>query len=43
MPDFDRTELFVCLGSNPVVSQMSILQVPNALERLQAIEARGGG
>mgnify|MGYP001794447269 CR=1 FL=1 len=42
VPDLERTELFVCLGSNPVVSQMSIVQVPNALARLQAIEARGG-
>ncbi|MEO0325322.1 MAG: molybdopterin-dependent oxidoreductase [Myxococcota bacterium] len=42
VPDLERTELFVCLGSNPVVSQMSIVQVPNALARLKAIEARGG-
>ncbi|MEM1416393.1 MAG: molybdopterin-dependent oxidoreductase [Myxococcota bacterium] len=42
VPDLERCELFVCLGSNPVVSQMSIVQVPNALGRLKAIEARGG-
>jgi len=42
IPDFDRCELFVCLGSNPVVSQMSILCVPDSLGKLQAIEARGG-
>ena len=42
VPDLERTELFVCLGSNPVVSQMSIVQVPNALAKLKAIEARGG-
>jgi len=42
IPDFDRTSLFICLGSNPVISQMSVLQLPNALARLQAIERRGG-
>ncbi|MEM9069493.1 MAG: molybdopterin-dependent oxidoreductase [Myxococcota bacterium] len=42
VPDLDHTELFVCLGSNPVVSQMSIVQLPNSLARLRAIEARGG-
>ena len=42
IPDFDHTEFILCMGSNPVVSQMSILQLPNSLARLQAIEARGG-
>lgn len=42
VPDFERTQLFVCLGSNPVVSQMSALHIPNAIGRLRAIEARGG-
>ncbi len=42
VPDMDNIRLLVCLGSNPVVSQMSIIQLPNALERLRDIEARGG-
>ena len=42
VPDLERTELFVCLGSNPAISQMSMVHAPNALGRLQAIEARGG-
>lgn len=42
IPDLDHVEFFMCMGSNPVVSQMSMIQLPNALERLRAIEARGG-
>lgn len=42
VPDFDHTDLLICLGTNPVVSQMSFLQIPNAIGRLKAIEARGG-
>ena len=42
VPDLDHTRFFMCMGSNPVVSQMSMVQLPNALERLKAIEARGG-
>lgn len=42
VPDLDHVEFLMCMGSNPVVSQMSMLQVPNSLERLQAIEERGG-
>jgi formate dehydrogenase len=42
IPDLDRTDLFLCLGSNPLVSQMSFVQMPRSLERLRAIVARGG-
>jgi anaerobic selenocysteine-containing dehydrogenase len=42
IPDFEHTDFFMCLGSNPVVSQMSYLLIPNALATLQAIEKRGG-
>lgn len=42
IPDFEHTNFFMCLGSNPVVSQMSFLLIPNALATLQAIEKRGG-
>jgi anaerobic selenocysteine-containing dehydrogenase len=42
IPDLDRTHFFLCLGSNPVVSQMSFVAMPRSLERLKAIVARGG-
>jgi formate dehydrogenase len=42
VPDLEHTELFVCLGSNPAVSQMSFIRAPDALGRLRQIVARGG-
>jgi formate dehydrogenase len=42
IPDLEHTDFFLCLGSNPVVSQMSVLSVINPLAKLRAIEARGG-
>ncbi len=42
IPDLEHTGFFLCLGSNPVVSQMSVLSVINPLAKLRAIEARGG-
>ncbi len=42
VPDLERTELFLCLGSNPLVSQMSVVQVSDAAGVLQRIEQRGG-
>jgi formate dehydrogenase len=41
-PDVDRTRCLVIVGANPVVSKWSFLQVPNPIERLREIEARGG-
>jgi anaerobic selenocysteine-containing dehydrogenase len=40
--DVQRTQLFICLGSNPAVSQMSILQLPNAVRELRNVVERGG-
>lgn len=42
VPDIDRTDLFVCLGGNPEVSNGSIMTAPNVRARLKAIRARGG-
>jgi anaerobic selenocysteine-containing dehydrogenase len=42
VPDLDRTDLFVCLGANPAVSNGSIMTAPNVRARLKAIRARGG-
>ncbi len=41
-PDVDHTRCLVIVGANPVVSKWSFLQVPNPIERLREIEARGG-
>ena len=42
VPDIDRTDLFICLGANPLVSNGSIMTAPDMRERLKAIRARGG-
>lgn len=42
VPDFENCEFFMCLGSNPLVSQMSIVSVPHAVDRLKGVESRGG-
>ncbi|TCP57194.1 anaerobic selenocysteine-containing dehydrogenase [Tamaricihabitans halophyticus] len=42
IPDVDRTDLFVCLGGNPEVSNGSLMTAPNMRARLKAIRARGG-
>ncbi len=42
IPDLDRTRCLVLIGTNPAVSHMSFVQAPRPIERLRAIEARGG-
>jgi anaerobic selenocysteine-containing dehydrogenase len=42
VPDVDRTDYFLCVGANPVVSQGSAMVTPNIRARLRAIRARGG-
>ena len=42
IPDFEHTQFFMCIGANPVVSQMSVISVINPLEKMRSIEARGG-
>ncbi len=42
VPDVDRTKCFIVIGSNPAVSHLSFLQFPRPIERLKAIEKRGG-
>ncbi len=41
-PDVDHTKFLVVIGSNPVVSKMSFINLPHPMDRLQAIEERGG-
>jgi anaerobic selenocysteine-containing dehydrogenase len=42
IPDVERTEFFVCMGGNPLISQGSLMSGPNAKKRLCAIRERGG-
>ncbi len=41
-PDVDNTECLIVVGANPVISKWSFLQVNNPIERLRALEKRGG-
>ncbi|HEX6571638.1 MAG TPA: molybdopterin oxidoreductase family protein, partial [Steroidobacteraceae bacterium] len=42
VPDVDRTQLFVCIGGNPVASAGSIMGAPGFERRIDAMRARGG-
>jgi anaerobic selenocysteine-containing dehydrogenase len=42
IPDIQRTEFFVCMGGNPLVSQGSLMSGPDAKKRLKAIVDKGG-
>jgi anaerobic selenocysteine-containing dehydrogenase len=42
IPDIDRTQYFLMLGANPLVSNGSIMTAPDIKKRLQALKARGG-
>lgn len=42
IPDVDRTEYWLILGANPLVSNGSLMTAPDMRGRLRAIRARGG-
>lgn len=42
IPDIDHTEFMLIIGGNPLVSNGSIMTVPNVTKRLQQIQKRGG-
>ncbi|HRI72485.1 MAG TPA: molybdopterin-dependent oxidoreductase, partial [Polyangium sp.] len=42
IPDIDRTDFFLVLGANPVISNGSLMSAPDVKNRLKAIRARGG-
>jgi anaerobic selenocysteine-containing dehydrogenase len=42
IPDVDRTNYFLCMGANPLVSNGSIMTAPGMRGRIKAIQARGG-
>ncbi len=42
IPDLDRSDFFVCMGANSLVSQGSLMSAPDAGGRFEALRARGG-
>src|ERR1051325_6456144 len=42
VPDVDRSDLFVCLGANPLASNGSLMTAPDMRGRLKAIRDRRG-
>jgi anaerobic selenocysteine-containing dehydrogenase len=40
--DIDRTDFFLCLGGNPLVSNGSVMTAPGMRHRIRALQARGG-
>lgn len=42
VPDVDRTDYFLVLGANPLVSNGSLASAPDFARRLKALQARGG-
>ncbi len=42
VPDIDRTDYFLCLGANPIISNGSAMTAPNMRARIRALQERGG-
>ncbi|WP_354699002.1 dimethyl sulfoxide reductase DmsA [Paraconexibacter sp. AEG42_29] len=42
VPDIDRTDLFLCLGGNPLASNGSVMSAPGFRHRVRDLQARGG-
>jgi len=42
VPDIDRTDLWIILGGNPLVSNGSLMTAPNVGGKMKDIQARGG-
>jgi anaerobic selenocysteine-containing dehydrogenase len=42
VPDVDRTQLFICIGGNPVASGGSLMGAPGFARRIDALRERGG-
>jgi len=42
VPDIDRTDFFLCLGGNPMISNGSVMTAPDMRRRLRAVHERGG-
>ncbi|TNE95506.1 MAG: molybdopterin oxidoreductase family protein, partial [Gammaproteobacteria bacterium] len=42
IPDIDETDLFICIGANPMASNGSLMTVPDFRGRLKRLKSRGG-
>lgn len=42
VPDIDRTDFFLVIGANPIVSNGSLLTAPGIKHRLESLRQRGG-
>jgi anaerobic selenocysteine-containing dehydrogenase len=42
VPDLDRTDYFLIVGANPLISNGSIMTAPDVRRRLRAVRERGG-
>ncbi|SHK02264.1 Anaerobic selenocysteine-containing dehydrogenase [Marinobacter antarcticus] len=42
VPDIDNTDLFICIGGNPMASNGSLMTVPDFRGRLKALKQRNG-
>ena len=42
IPDIDRTDLFICIGGNPMASNGSLMTVPDFRGRVKELRKRGG-
>ena len=42
IPDIDRTDLFLCIGANPMASNGSLMTVPDFRGRVKRLKQRGG-
>lgn len=42
VPDIDRTDLWIIMGGNPIISNGSLMTAPNVSHRLKALQERGG-
>jgi len=41
-PDIDHAQLLILIGTNPVISKMSFISLPHPMDRVKAVEERGG-
>ena len=42
IPDIDNTDLFICIGANPMASNGSLMTVPDFRGRIKRLKSRGG-
>ncbi len=42
IPDIDNTDLFICIGANPMASNGSLMTVPDVRGRIKRLRDRGG-